>query len=173
MACSIVYRVPWAIKVFEKISKAGACDRGGCLGWNFTFDNRFVVLIDYFICREMKEKRFLPLESHWHWVTQIIYQERKCLVRNFGECSKDFFRWAAWTLMRRSCLISFLMFEFWWVVEYFSFSSFPPHLGKLNGSQMVFALALARRWNQLSISLIPAHSITCALSPGLALQSCI
>lgn len=132
MACGIVYRVPWAMQVFVKISRGGACGGGEFLDWNFTFDNRVLcVLIDYFLYREIREKQFLSLENHWYWGTWIIHQERKGLVRNYDGCSKDFFRWGAWTSVRCSWLTSFLVSELWWIVESFSFSSFPPDLGKL------------------------------------------
>lgn len=128
MACSIVYRVPWAIKAFVKISRGRACDGGAFLDWNFTFDNRVLfVLIDYFLYREIREKQFLSLEIHWYWGTWIIHQERKGLVRNYGECPKDFFRWDAWTSKREMQLTDLILVsEFWWIVNSFSFSSFPP-----------------------------------------------
>lgn len=112
MACSIVYRVPWAIKAFVKISRGGACGGGAFLDWNFTFDNRVLfVSIDYFLYREIREKQFLSLEIHWYWGTWIIHQARKGLVRNY-ECSKDFFTWDAWTSMRCSWLTSFWCLSF-------------------------------------------------------------
>lgn len=173
MACGIVYRVPWAMKVFVKISRGGACGGGGD-SWteisHLTIVFYVCLLIIFFT--EKQEK-----SNSCHWKTtdpgepeSFIRRERALLETIMGAARtssgevlgqvSDAVDWPhSWCLSFDELLSpslsppSLRIWENWWKWD-------------------VIPMALAGRWNKQIINLIPAHSWTSPLSPVLALPSC-